>query len=1790
MQAFKPIKRSLVIGLALAYPGFAHAQLPSGGTLVGGSANYGQTDAQHQVINQSSSKAIIDWQSFSIGAGNSVRINQPDSSSVLLNRVTGNQASTILGSMSANGQVFLVNPYGVYFGAGASVDVAGLLATTMKIRNDDFMAGRYVFSSDNASSIRREVINAGVLKAREGGYVVLAGDYAANSGIIQAKLGTAVLASGSKMTVDIKGDSLINFAVNEKTLADLSGVDNSGQMLADGGRAIMTAAVARDLATAAVNNSGLIQAQTMVEREGGIYLSANGGNTLVSGTLDASGKAAGQKGGRIDVLGDKVALVDAATLDASGDAGGGTVHVGGSFQGNGPLPNARTAYVGKDAQIRADALNNGNGGQVVVWADEQTRYYGNISAKGGAQSGDGGNVEVSGKAVLDFNGSVNTLAANGKAGNLLLDPADITISNAADSDISTTSPFGDLSNNGGTSVLKVSTLQNALANGNVTVTTSTSSGTAPNGGTITVDDSISWSTVNQLQLKADNRIQLNANVSGAAGTLWLDAANGATQKAGTTITAKSLLLTGAGNWDLGGFGAGSAPTSFNEVGTLAANLNGGLLRFSNNRSFTVGSVSGTNGINQANGDTRLYLQRNSGTLTLAQNINTGTLAIDAVNGAAQNASTTITANSLLLTGGGNWDLGGFGAGSTPTSFNGVGTLAANLNGGLLRFSNNKSLTVGAVNGTNGINHANGDSRLYLNGALTLAQGIDSGSIFIRASGGTTQTGGSIRASNLALTGGAVNLNQVGNQVGTIAADINGAFSFTNAGALTVGDPYGVKGIKTGNHNVTIRTGDAAGYDPEKLPDGSTNPASLTLNQSIDAGSAGISLIAGSGGVYQRRDMDSATGKPKVEGSLIASTLLLQGNNPNSVVPFVLNNANNRVGVLAARTNGSISYAGGSLTIASIGGVSGITTTSNTIVKPAGVNASGQPTPDIYNDNNVSLSIGGNIWINENINAAASNGTNSVTIGMGGDFTASTAAGKRINANSLGVVGDDMQGTFQLTTNVASLSAGGGKLMVIDNSAYTGNLTGLGLGASAGSATAPSGSGSVTVSGSDKPIGDFYLTTGGGLSIIKLNSKGKNLLLRSNSLDIVLDATTADGARIMLQPYNLSNRVGVNNANESGFNADTHYSGDTLLKFKNPTATFFIGTPQNVILNDSSVDAAAKNTLTGDMHIGADGAFNLGYRSLSAQTSGNMVAYSVGPLYNLRLAAPKLDLYSFDTFGNQIHLFSNNLRLLGTALDYKNPNKPEITLRSLDDNTVWIGNGLDNKPYEPHFLSADIVKLPDYSTIIISGSTDFPFPSGGPGNGDIHIPWNDSFGAKLGNRKLLLSTGNKIYTYSNTPTFTKKEDGGKSGGLWQGCQDLAGCQGTNPSPYPDPTPPDGGDNGDTDGPGSPGNPGKPGGSDCAGCPPAPPDTNPYPPATTTPGNGSGNNGSGSGLPGNGTGSDGDGGGDGGAGDDGGGAGDNGAGDGSGDPGGGGNGAGNDTGGDGDGDGGAGNGDGGVGDGSNGAGDGGGDGGANTGGGGDGDNGAGNGSGGAGDGDTGTGDGGAGNGDNGAGDGGAGNGDGSNGAGDGGGDGGASTGGGGDGDNGAGNGSGGAGGGDAGTGIGDGGAGNGDNDAGNGSGGAGDGGAGNGSGGAGDGSGNAGDGGGDNGVNPAGGGTGDGGADNGSGGTADGDAGMGNGANAGGNAGAGDGDAGSGDGGAGTASGGHADGGADSGNGSGDQPNAFAPSSVDVSCGDISAARKEERASDQPNKGLVEIRNAGLKLQDPCAKQPEQGSSR
>ncbi|CAG0995725.1 partial Heme/hemopexin-binding protein, partial [Rhodocyclaceae bacterium] len=470
-------QRRLLIAIAACFSPLAVAN-PTDPTVVSGSAVF-QGGAGSLTITNSSG-AIIDWKSFSIGAGEITRFVQSSASSQVLNRVTGGDPSVILGSLQSNGRVFLLNQNGVAFGAGAQVNVAGLVVSTLNLSNVDFLAGKMAFSPQAGAG---SIINQGSLKAASGGQIVLVAPTIENHGVIEAPNGDVILAAGksanlvdlSRPEIEVELNAPANLALNVGQITGRSVGIFAGAIRHSGIVSANTAVLGENgkVVFKAVENT-TVEAGSRIEANGvagGVITLQSGDTTIVSGTLEARGSTG--KGGEIRVLGDKVGLFDGGRVDVSGSAGGGTALIGGNYQGTGPEQRASVTYVGKDAVIVADALASGDGGKVVVWADDTTRYYGSISARGGMDSGNGGTVEVSGKRYLEFDGKFDARALRGQAGTLLLDPDDLTIADAANGGTDTnlnSGPFRSADGNGAS--VKWQTLDAALTGGTVTVQTS----------------------------------------------------------------------------------------------------------------------------------------------------------------------------------------------------------------------------------------------------------------------------------------------------------------------------------------------------------------------------------------------------------------------------------------------------------------------------------------------------------------------------------------------------------------------------------------------------------------------------------------------------------------------------------------------------------------------------------------------------------------------------------------------------------------------------------------------------------------------------------------------------------------------------------------------------------------------------------------------------------------------------------------------------------------------------------------------------------------------------------------------------------------------------------------------------------------------------------------------------------------------------------------------------------------------------------------------------------------------
>src|ERR1039457_5022432 len=782
---------------------------PIGGTVAAGQASFATTGNTLNVTNTPGT--IINWQGFSIGANEITHFAQHSASSAVLNRVVSSNPSSILGTLQSNGRVFLINPGGIVFGAGAVVDVAGLVASTLNLSNADFLAGRNHFTQVPGSA---NVSNAGHITAHgdgqgnglNGGQIYLIAPDVENTGVITAPNGEILLAAG--YSVDLVSTTNHNLRVS--ITAPAGDATNVGQLIAQSGSLGLFGTVVRNSVTVSADSATL---------QGGKIVFKASQRTEISGTVSANGTT----GGTIEALGTQVSLVDSATVTANGTQGGGTVLVGGDAHGaNSNVQNATNTFVASTAQIHADATQNGNGGKVVVWADNATQFNGSISAQGGALSGNGGWVEVSGKQRLGYAGLTDTRAANGLTGSLLLDPTDITISTAATTSTlaltNTTGTYADTTT--ATSNLNNTDLHNQLALSNVTVdTTSALTG----AGNITVQNAIAWNSPYSLTLNATGN---GAIVTNAGATINNLGYGGLTMQ-----TANGSITTGAAIPLAGGAFTANAGGVANNI-TINAPINTGI---------NTGIYYGVSAINLTAGNA--ITQNVGGTLT-ANSINLsaqGTIAFsDAVN--AGNGSIYMTAGGMTLADGMTFNLG---AGTlnfisaTPSISPVTGSATLTMSGG-------------------SINQSASSQTLTLGTGLTV-NGYGSFSPYYYSSGNSIVNNGTIDASVAGQTL-SVNSSYYGNTLTN-----NGTMS-ASAGTLSIAPTTFI----TTTHSVPQATGGVLTIAPNAANPwsnlGTINLAAGTLNLGGTFNAAGLGTLNRTAGTTVNRTgtLDNTTGPATVD--------------------------------------------------------------------------------------------------------------------------------------------------------------------------------------------------------------------------------------------------------------------------------------------------------------------------------------------------------------------------------------------------------------------------------------------------------------------------------------------------------------------------------------------------------------------------------------------------------------------------------------------------------------------------------------------------------------------------------------------------------------------------------------------------------------------------------------------------------------------------------------------------------------------------------------------------------------
>jgi filamentous hemagglutinin family protein len=570
---------ALALALAGAFAALPAAAQPSGAQAIHGGATLtqlGNTLLVTTTNGAGTQHSAINWQSFSVPGGTTTWFFQPSATSTAINRVVGPDPSQIYGTLGSNGRLVLVNPAGITVGPGAVVDTAGFTASTLRMSDADAIAGRLRFADGPVNALLKV---DGQVVAR-GGDVVLLGRQVevGPQAVVRSFDGAVIVGAGQQAQVTGRGLEGIVFTVQ----APEDRAVNLGTLAGD----------AVGVFAGTLRHSGLVQAQAVTAEGGRVVLKATG-TTLVDGEVRAQG--ARGAGGRVDLLGAQVGLLAGAAIDTSNTHGGGQIRVGGDYRGgNAAVPNAQATYVDADATLRADATERGNGGRVIVWADDTTRVHGTISARGGAQGGNGGFVETSGKLHLDIQGArVDASAPAGRGGEWLLDPTDITITAVAPSPAPVQLTGPNFSTGGNTSSYVLDSQINTALNGGTSVTIATGGAGAGTGS-------------GQGDIVVEGGVRLGRTASGRS-TLTLDAWRDIRFQGGGTTSiqdasmasaggALSLVLKPAGNGtgsvifdsgadvQIGGGGGTTAAVSVQRAGWVT---NGGSLTLLSGGSFTT---------------------------------------------------------------------------------------------------------------------------------------------------------------------------------------------------------------------------------------------------------------------------------------------------------------------------------------------------------------------------------------------------------------------------------------------------------------------------------------------------------------------------------------------------------------------------------------------------------------------------------------------------------------------------------------------------------------------------------------------------------------------------------------------------------------------------------------------------------------------------------------------------------------------------------------------------------------------------------------------------------------------------------------------------------------------------------------------------------------------------------------------------------------------------------------------------------------------------------------------------
>ena len=1210
----------------------AATALPTGARVIAGQATIATTTsaaAASMTVTQATKYGAYDWKTFNIGSASAVTYQVPTSQSVSVNRVISpTSPSIIAGKLSSNGVLVVQNQSGVVFTQGAEVNVNTLIATAPGMSDANARAGKLIF--DQPANAGARVENHGTITVAQTGLAALVAPQVANSGVIRAQMGRVVLAGAQAHTIDLYGDGLLSIDITRQVTQAAVGPDgktatalvtNSGIILADGGTILLTASAVDGLVQNLVTAGGTLRADTASSTAGRVGVTAQGGGVTVVGTIAARGTAAGNTGGQIEINAParSVTLKPIAVVDASGRAGGGSIAIGTTMVrakvGPGTkAPTARDVVIESGARIAADATAAGKGGDITVLsAGGVTQFHGGITARGGAEGGAGGFVEVSGDTFV-VRGPVDVSAPAGTAGTILLDPIDLVIT-ASKTTGTPDAKAGSITTKGGAGTTNLDVADILNLTGNIVIEAL---------GTFTVSTAIDVTGkagIGDVAMKAGGLMTVNGAITGANNITLTTTAGSINLNSPITTTGagKTVALNTPGSIALAGsIGAGTGTIDLNAKAGIVqttGSLVAGTLLSSTGITGTVKLDSATNkiaslGALTVTGGDLLLVSQGALAVTGVVKVDSGRIVSLAVNGfsAAAGIDTGTGTFELAPASAGTMSLGAASAAELVLTQAALGNVTA----GTIQLgkasAGGTTATSIALNDALDTSVTASTTRLVAGaGGITLTKGpLTAGTLDITTigGGGITDKGGAIVATRLQSTAGIT---------GAVAMDKSG-HSIVSLGDMKI-TGGGLVLIDVVALNVAGNV-QAAGDTTLLNLAASAKAIEVTGTLALSVAGKGLSLVTDTtGGITLAGTVDATAG-----GSLNFAAGTLGVAQTGGAVT---------TGLLVSTSGGTVKLAQSANNVGLIGDLT-VTTGDFTLATGTAVTVTGA-----LSAANVSITGG----------AAAAN-----AIAISGSVTANGAVGVVILAASdAGKGGIALSGAVTASKGAIDLAAGAGGIVQTTGSLTTPSL--ISTGGIAGTASLTSASNAIGAIGSIKVNGgNLLLASATTLDIAGTLAvdAGKTISLGVNGFKLSTGALSAAGGTVEIAPLTTA-------AMSLGKAAATELTvtGADLAKISSATlrlggATASAATADSLFVRDT-FDASTAATAVLRLDAGANGisidsGVTLKANTLDLNTTGSGVNAIAGSLISaIRLQS------SAGITGNVA--LANDIQAIGTLGDF-----------------------------------------------------------------------------------------------------------------------------------------------------------------------------------------------------------------------------------------------------------------------------------------------------------------------------------------------------------------------------------------------------------------------------------------------------------------------------------------------------------------------------------------------------------